>query len=97
MELSIGSPPQRLGTPWKRERKNYETHCLYSSGLIWWGGGLLTVGVGISQTLLPALRTLSPYWVAFLSLHVRVCSWSFCYLLCCVKLITLGGPLSAGG
>lgn len=63
-------------------------HVRYSC-VAWCSCGLLTMGVGLSLTLLFALGTFSSHWVASSSLDLRVCTWS--YILGHAWLILLGG------
>ena len=55
--------------------------------------GTPTVGVDVSLTLLPALGSLSSYWVSLSSLDMRVFVLCFCVLFCPVLLLTLGDLL----
>lgn len=59
--------------------------------------GTLTMGVGISLTLLPALWTLSPYWVALSSFNMKGFALSYSILFCLVLLLSLRGLLFSGG
>lgn len=58
--------------------------------LVFGFGGLLTVLVGVSLTFLPELEPSSSSWVALSSLVMRVCSYSYCTLLCNVQFLFLG-------
>ena len=58
--------------------------------------GPLTMGVGISLTLLPVWRTLFPYWVALSSLDMRGFALSYSILFCCC-LLEAGSFLEGNG
>ena len=58
---------------------------------VWWG--LLTVGVGVSLTLLPTLKT---FFLLLGCLALRVCAWPYCILLCHIGLMSLEGLLFLG-
>lgn len=54
---------------------------------------LLTVEVGVSLTLSPALGTLFLLFDCLSNLDMRVCVYSYCILLCCVLSTSLGSLL----
>ena len=61
-------------------------HVMVVGLVFWWG--MLTVGVQVSLT--------PSYWIAFPSLHVRVCAWSYYIFLCHVQLRSVEGLLFSG-
>lgn len=77
---------QRLRPAWDCARFSAYMLWLCSLVFLWdfWQWKL-----GVSLTLLPVLFPLSSYWFTLLSLDIRVCTWSYSNLLCCVWLILL--------
>lgn len=65
--------------------------------LAWCFGGILTVGVRVSLTLLPELGIFCLLLAALPSLDMRIYIWYYCILLSHVQLMPLGGLFFSGG